>query len=71
MIWPKADILEALEIQTIQGILPDAAGLEIDTRRMMAGGMFLAFRGRNTDGHDHLAAAAERGAVLAIVEQLQ
>ncbi len=71
MGWPKADILAALEIKATRGEIPDARSIEIDTRRMMKGGMFLAFRGEKVDGHAYLSVAAEKGAVLAIVEEFQ
>ncbi len=71
MTWLKDDILAALEIQAVQGEIQKVVGVEIDTRRITSGGMFLAFRGEKVDGHDYLSAAAEKGAVLALVEELQ
>jgi UDP-N-acetylmuramyl-tripeptide synthetase len=43
-------------------------GIAYDSRRVETGDLFFALRGRSADGHDHLAAAFERGAVAAIVE---
>jgi len=43
-------------------------GIAYDSRRVEAGDLFFALRGQSADGHDHLAAAFERGAVAAIVE---
>lgn len=41
-----------------------------DTRRLeAAGGLFAAFQGERTDGHEHLANAALRGAVVALVDR--
>ena len=37
-------------------------GISTDTRTLAAGNLFLALAGSNFDGHDHLAAAAARGA---------
>ncbi len=42
-------------------------GVSTDTRRIVAGELFVALRGPNFDGHDYLAAAAARGAAAAIV----
>lgn len=40
-----------------------------DTRRMRGGETFVALRGERADGHEHLAAAQERGAIAALVER--
>ena len=40
-----------------------------DSRTMAPGSVFVALRGLRTDGHDHLAQAAQRGALLAVVER--
>ena len=37
--------------------------VETDSRRIRPGDVFWALKGPNHDGHDHLAEAAERGAV--------
>jgi len=41
----------------------------IDTRRMQSGAAFFALRGNRTDGHAFLEEAAQRGAVVAVVER--
>lgn len=41
-----------------------------DSRKAGPGCLFAAIRGENSDGHDYLAAAAEKGALCAIVERL-
>jgi UDP-N-acetylmuramoyl-tripeptide--D-alanyl-D-alanine ligase len=55
------------------GALEDRAlsvvGISTDTRSIVPGNAFLALRGARFDGHEHLAAAAEAGAGLAIVEE--
>ena len=51
---------------------PDAtvtAGVEVDSRQVVAGGLFVALPGERTDGHDHVAAAHAAGAVGALVER--
>src|SRR5258705_12734756 len=47
---------------------PEVSGISDDSRRVQAGDLFIAVRGWNSDGHDYLEAAAQRGAVAAIVE---
>jgi UDP-N-acetylmuramoyl-L-alanyl-D-glutamate--2,6-diaminopimelate ligase len=52
-----------------RGALPGLAhGITDDSRRAGPGALFIAVRGAALDGHDFLAAAEERGAVAALVE---
>jgi len=44
-------------------------GVGTDTRTLQPGMLFVALRGERHDGHDHVAAAAERGAAGAVVER--
>lgn len=44
-------------------------GASIDSRTVAEGELFVAIRGERFDGHDFVAAAAERGAAAALVEQ--
>lgn len=46
-------------------------GVRTDSRRVAPGDLFCALRGNEGDGHRFLAAAAERGAVGALVEELR
>jgi len=43
--------------------------VETDSRRVRPGDLFWALKGPHHDGHDHLAEAAERGAVACVAEQ--
>ena len=43
-------------------------GINTDSRRLLAGEMFLALRGENFDGHHYLTEAAARGACAAVVD---
>jgi UDP-N-acetylmuramoyl-L-alanyl-D-glutamate--2,6-diaminopimelate ligase len=52
-----------------RGEIPDTAtGITDDSRKVKPGDVFIAVRGSASDGHDFLAAAAEKGAAIAIVE---
>jgi UDP-N-acetylmuramoyl-L-alanyl-D-glutamate--2,6-diaminopimelate ligase len=52
-----------------EGKLRDrVSGVADDSRKVKRGDLFIAVRGWNSDGHDFLEAAAERGAAAAIVE---
>ena len=44
-------------------------GVSQDSRSVTAGDLFLAWKGTAVDAHDHVAAAAEAGAVAAVVER--
>jgi UDP-N-acetylmuramoyl-L-alanyl-D-glutamate--2,6-diaminopimelate ligase len=49
--------------------IPDEAnGISDDSRKVARGNLFIAVKGWNSDGHDFLTAAAQRGAAVAIVE---
>ena len=47
---------------------PTFSAVSTDTRKVGPGELFVALRGENFDGHDFVAAAAERGAIAAIVD---
>ena len=64
-LWNKADLENALKV-TVHGDI-NASGVEIDSRRIKNGDIFIAIKGENTDGHKHLKQAFENGAVTAIV----
>ncbi|HXU73884.1 MAG TPA: UDP-N-acetylmuramoyl-L-alanyl-D-glutamate--2,6-diaminopimelate ligase [Polyangia bacterium] len=70
------ELLQGVDVAGVDGggAGADAAmSLEIgevrdDSRAVVRGDLFVATRGQTVDGHDFLGAAAERGAVAAIVE---
>lgn len=45
----------------------EITGVAIDTRKLQPGNLFVAIKGDHVDGHDYLDAAAERGAIAALV----
>lgn len=53
----------------VNGTLPiEATGIADDSRKVQSGDLFIAVRGWNSDGHDFLGEAEERGAAASIVE---
>lgn len=68
-----ADIVGALTAAGLlvgeRGVLPQTvAAIGDDSRAALSGGMFLAVRGADRDGHDFLDAAAQNGASIAVVD---
>jgi UDP-N-acetylmuramoyl-L-alanyl-D-glutamate--2,6-diaminopimelate ligase len=68
-----AEIRKALAdrglLEGVAGKLPDqASGVADDSRKVKSGELFIAVRGWNSDGHDFLDVAQQRGAAVAIVE---
>lgn len=45
------------------------SGYSIDSRTLEPGDLFFALRGDNSDGHEHLAQAFERGAAAAVIDR--
>jgi len=53
----------------VRGTLPDSVNsVEDDSRRVSRGGLFIAVKGSERDGHDYLDRARDAGAVMAVVE---
>ena len=46
------------------------SSVSTDTRTLAPGALFVALRGERFDGHEYVAAARERGAVVALVERV-
>jgi UDP-N-acetylmuramoyl-tripeptide--D-alanyl-D-alanine ligase len=61
-------VLEAPASYTQPGALI-ATGYSIDSRTIAEGELFFAVRGDRFDGHDYVAAVAERGAIAAVVSR--
>ena len=69
MRWTIAQMAGAVLARAGAGLDPLArlAGVSIDSRTVRPGELFVAIHGPRHDGHDHVAAALERGAVAALV----
>ena len=67
----KAELQEIARVLTggTNGVQGTVTGWSIDSRTLEPGSLFFALRGPNHDGHRFIAAAFERGAVAAIVDQ--
>jgi len=69
MRWTLIQVADAVAGERGHGLDPVArlAGVSIDSRTIRAGELFVAIHGPTHDGHDHVAAALESGAVAAVV----
>jgi UDP-N-acetylmuramoyl-tripeptide--D-alanyl-D-alanine ligase len=73
MRWTIAQVAGAVGSRPGTGLDPLAgvAGVSIDSRTLHPGELFIAIHGPRHDGHDHVAAALERGALAAMVGESQ
>jgi UDP-N-acetylmuramyl-tripeptide synthetase len=63
------DLLRGVAVERIDGYDVDVAEVRDDSRQLQAGDLFVAVRGQTVDGHDFLRAAADKGALAAVVER--
>ena len=65
------ELLKAIQpVQVIGSTDIDITGVNIDSRRVEAGQLFMAMRGTQTDGHAYIGAALEKGATAILCEDL-
>jgi len=71
MRWTVTQVADAVAGKGGHGLDPMArlAGVSIDSRTIRAGELFVAIHGPTHDGHDHVAAAMESGALAAVVAE--
>ena len=63
------EILNGIHVAEIKGnITKEISGLEIDSRKIESGHMFVAVRGTQTDGHAYIGKAIEKGASVIVCE---
>ena len=68
-LWTGARLIEAMGARS-QGPAPAAVtGASIDTRTLEPGDAFFAITGEARNGHDFVAAALDKGAALAVVDE--
>ncbi|MDR0954611.1 MAG: UDP-N-acetylmuramoyl-L-alanyl-D-glutamate--2,6-diaminopimelate ligase [Rikenellaceae bacterium] len=64
-------LLQGLEIEVVKGSLDrSVSGIEMDSRQVQAGTLFVALRGTQSDGHAYIAGAIIRGATAVLCEAL-
>lgn len=68
-LWTGVRLIEAMDARS-QGPVPAAVtGASIDTRTLEPGDAFFAITGEARNGHDFVAAALDKGAALAVVDE--
>ncbi|GAC1621779.1 MAG: UDP-N-acetylmuramoyl-tripeptide--D-alanyl-D-alanine ligase [Candidatus Acidiferrum sp.] len=73
MRWTLKQVADAVGSRTRpdNDAVARLAGVSIDSRTVCDGELFIAIHGPRHDGHDHVAAALERGALAAMVAEAQ
>ncbi len=69
-LWTPLALVAPLGAR-VSGALPErgVTGVSIDTRTLRDGDLFVALKGDNSDGHDHVRKAFEAGAAAAVVDE--
>ncbi|HMN73452.1 MAG TPA: UDP-N-acetylmuramoylalanyl-D-glutamyl-2,6-diaminopimelate--D-alanyl-D-alanine ligase [Rhodoblastus sp.] len=70
VLWTPLALVAPLGAR-VSGALParDVTGVSIDTRTLQDGDLFVALKGDNSDGHDHVRKAFEAGAAAAVIDE--
>lgn len=65
------ELLKAIQpVQIIGNMEKDVTGVNIDSRSVAAGDLFMAMRGTQTDGHAYISTAIEKGAIAVLCEDM-
>ena len=69
MIWTLSDIMTATGGKGVN-LMPSSTviGIDFDSRKIGTSDLFIALKGTQSDGHEHLASARENGAIAALVD---
>ncbi len=67
-LWSEAELAAAFGAPPSKAIGRPVSGVSIDTRTINPGDLFIAIRGKASDGHDYVSRAFERGAAAAVVD---
>ena len=62
VIWSRLGLVSPLYARMNAMPATPVSGISIDTRTLQPGDLFFAIKGDHSDGHDHVAAAFEKGA---------
>lgn len=63
------EILYTVRLEEVQGsTLLDIQGIHFDSRKIQSGYLFVAIKGLNSDGHNFIDSAIEKGAIAVVLE---
>ena len=66
-----SELLKTIQpVQVTGSTEKDITGVNIDSRLVAAGHLFMAMRGTQTDGHAYIPAAIEKGAIAVLCEDM-
>ena len=71
-LWSGLGLVAPLGAR-VSGAVPaqGVGGISIDTRTLAQDDLFVAIKGDNSDGHDHVRSAFEKGAAAAVIEKFR
>ena len=69
-LWSGFGLVPPLAARVSGRVPAGVSGVSIDTRTLRAGDLYFAIRGETNDGHDFVAAAFEKGAAAAVVDEI-
>lgn len=67
--WELIEQVEGLEVVKAPAEKRDISGVHFDSRKIVAGNLFLARKGEHLDGHDYIEQALKNGAWLVVGEK--
>ncbi len=68
-LWTGLALIGGLDARVSGGLPVSVGGISIDTRTLEPDDLFFAIKGDNSDGHDHVGAAFERGAAACVIDE--
>ena len=68
-LWTGLGLIAPLGARLLGNVPAGVRNISIDSRSLEPGDLFFAIKGDRTDGHDYVAAAFERGAAAAVVDE--
>jgi UDP-N-acetylmuramoyl-tripeptide--D-alanyl-D-alanine ligase len=68
-LWSGLALVAPLAARVSGRPVAGVGGISIDTRTLEPGDLFFAIKGENSDGHDYVAAAFEKGAAACVVDE--
>ncbi|GAC1335317.1 MAG: UDP-N-acetylmuramoylalanyl-D-glutamyl-2,6-diaminopimelate--D-alanyl-D-alanine ligase [Beijerinckiaceae bacterium] len=68
-LWTGLGLVAPLAARVSGGFPAEISGISIDTRTLQPGDLFFAIKGDNSDGHDYVRDAVEKGAAACVVDE--